>query len=528
MAGNDPKIQIDITARDEATDKLEDVAATVDKLEEASPEVTVGADTSAAETGLRDVADAAGRLSHDDTELVIKAQIDQAKGQLKELQSQLEATGDKAIDTSEKLDKVDGGGGSGLRGNAIADLTGPLGDASGAASDFAGVFDGLGDAAEAAAGKLGLSEDIAGKLGSALGGLGVAVAAGAAIWTLWSQHAEAARKKARELAEAQAAVGEAIRDGNREAALSNFHKAYDEAIAAAEKFGLKQQDVIGFITGETEALPGLTDKYNELKTARDNTADPRMRGLADERIKAFEDETAALETNRQKYKDSTAAAGDKKDAEDKLARQLGFTEDAQKDTTKAVGDSVAKLDAAKQSTLDLEDGYRRLQDRLSTTRAIEDFQTAMQEAQTAIHDKSEDTKVDLRGVEDAIIAAGEAAKLNPIDVQTAIQKADQGDIDGAYLFLQQKINEKGPLTVPVTLHATIPKLVIAGRGGTQMVIELDPTKAAAPPPAAAAPSHVTINMPAGSRGVDVVRQVAGQARRSGRRFGAPVVSYARR
>ena len=161
-----------------------------------------------------------------------------------------------------------------------------------------------------------------------------------------------------------------------------------------------------------------------------------------------------------------------------------------------------------------------------STRAIEDFQSAMIEAQKAIHDSSADTVVDIRGVEDAIVSAGEAAKVNPIDIQTAIQKADQGDIDGAFLFMQQKINEKGPLTLPVTLHATIPKLTIAGRDGTQMVIEVTPGSVGAPP---AAPVAGTTNvyLPRGYRG-DVVAQATGAARRNGRRYGAQgTVRYAR-
>src|SRR5580765_2675024 len=245
MAG-DPKIQIDITARDKASEVIDDVADAAADVEKLDPEVTVTADTGGAVADLKTVDEAAGRLSRDDTELVIRAQIDQAKGQLKELEAQLKSTGEQADTTNRKLDDTTGAAGPGnLRGNAIADLTGPLGDASSAASDFAGVFDGLGDAAEAAAGKLGLSQGVADKLGSAIGGLGVAVAAGAAIWSLWTAHAEAARKKARELAEAQTEVAKAIRDGNRDAAIANFHKAYDEAIAGAEKFGLKAKDVIG-------------------------------------------------------------------------------------------------------------------------------------------------------------------------------------------------------------------------------------------------------------------------------------------
>jgi hypothetical protein len=71
-------------------------------------------------------------------------------------------------------------------------------------------------------------------------------------------------------------------------------------------------------------------------------------------------------------------------------------------------------------------------------------------------------------------------------------------------------------------------LKIVTRGGTTLLDEaLVPITASAP----AAPvgnTYVNVNLPAGSRGVDVVRQVAGQARRSGRRYGAPVVHYARR
>jgi hypothetical protein len=523
----DEKIQLDITARDQASDKIEDVADAAGKLEELSPEVAVTADTGTAVADIDNVADAAGRLSHDDTELVIRAQIDQAKGQLKELETALKNTGEQADTTNRKLDDTTGAAGPGnLRGNAIADLTGPLGDASSAASDFAGVFDGLGDAAEAAAGKLGLSQGMADKLGSAIGGLGVAVAAGAAIWSMWSAHAEAARKKARELAEAQGEVAKAIRDGNREAAVANFHKAYDEAIASAEKFGLKQKDVIGFITGQNEAIPGLTEKYNELKNAQ--VSDPRLAGLHAEKIKAFEDETVALENQRKAFADATVASGGKETADAALARQLGFTEDAQKDMTKAVGDSVPKFDAAEQKVKDLDASLSNLHDRLSNKRAIEDFQTAMIEAQTAIHDKSKDTVLDVRGVEDAIVAAGEAAKLTPIEIQTAIDLVEQGEVDQAFLYTQTKINEKGPLNMNVKIHPELPpRLKIVTRGGTTLLDEaLVPLTASAP--GAGGTTNVSINMPAGSRGVDVVRQVAGQARRSGRRYGAPVVSYARR
>lgn len=523
--GNDPKIQIDIEARDDASKKIDDVADDAKALEDLTPEVAVTADTGSAVTDIGNVDEAAGRLSHDDTVLVIKAQIDQAKGELDALQTKLKDTGEQADTTNRKLDDTTGGAGPGnLRGNAIADLTGPLGDASSAASDFAGVFDGLGDAAEAAAGKLGLSQGVADKLGTAIGGLGVAVAAGAAIWTLWSQHAEAARKKAAELAEAQAAVGTAIRDGNREAALSNFHKAYDEAIAKAETFGLKQQDVIGFITGQNEAIPGLTQKYHDLQAAVDATADPRLKGISEARVTAFENEATALETNRQAYLDAVPAADAKKTADADLARQLGFTEDAQKDMTTAVHDSIPKLSNAEQAVQDLQDGYSQLDTQLSTTRAIEDFATRMVEGQKTIAAQGTLTQDEVRGIQDAIKTAGEAAGLTPIQIKTEMDKVTPTDVDTAFLETQALINAQGPLGMQVKLSLdkkTLDRL--AGHG-------LTPDSIGSPIGTAAATgsTNVTINLPAGSRGVDVVRQVAGQARRSGRRYGAPVVTYARR
>jgi len=168
------------------------------------------------------------------------------------------------------------------------------------------------------------------------------------------------------------------------------------------------------------------------------------------------------------------------------------------------------------------DGLDRIRGRLDMHRAIEDFQTTMIEAQEAVHDKSAETVVDMRGVEDAIVAAGEAAGLNPIIVETAIKKAQQGDIDGAFLYMQGKIDEKGPLEVKVALNAVIPKLKLGGRGGTVIV---DESSFAAPAPA---PSSVTVNLPRGARYSDVARAVNVSTRRSGRRYANPVVRYARR
>jgi hypothetical protein len=505
----DEKIQLDITARDEASDKLDDVAATVAELEDAKPEVTVGADTSAAEAGLRDVADAAGRLSHDDTELVIRAQIDQAKGQLKELENQLEQTGDKAVDTTAKLDKVDGGGGTGLRGNAISDLTGPLGDASSAASDFGGVMDGLADTVEGVATKLGASSEQAGRLGEVVGGLGFVVAGAAAAWTLYKQHQEEAKRKTQEMIDKQRELIGLISDGNREAAATKFADMYQDAIDAGRTLGLTTRDIVEHITGQKDALVEVQKWIGN--------------AYAGDTLNKVINATNTIEDQRAKWVETNGVLEDTTKKNGEIADALGILKPALKETGSAgtkMGNEVS--DGADHAA----EGMQRLNDKLDAKRAIEDFKTTMVEAQQTIQKEGSLTVDQMRGVEDSIVRAGQTAGLTPIEIEALVQEVDPTNVDKAFLDAQQRIDAKGPLTMQI--HPELPpRLKIVTRGGTTI---LDEAISVVPGSATAGPAaqHVTINMPAGSRGVDVVRQVAGQARRSGRRFGVPVVTYARR
>jgi chromosome segregation ATPase len=525
MAGPDPKIQVDITARDKASEVIEGVADEAAKLEELSPEIPIGADTATATADIKAVAEAAEAAARADHELVLRAKIDQAKGELKALQTELDTTGQHAKDATDQLDRVDSGGGSNLRGNAIADLTGPLGEASGAASDFAGVFDGLGDIAGETASKLGLSQDAAGKLSGMIGGLGVAVAAGAAVWSLWTARQKAAEAAAKEHREQIEGLAEAIRKGDREAATANFHKLYDEAISSAEKFGLKAEDVTRFLSGETTAIPGLTAKWKELSAARDadvvaankaRAAGETFTGTAEAQAKAFEDLTEKMGLSRAELESGKTASKEKAAADDHLADVLVGAESKQKDMNRAVADSVTTLSKAERATADLEAGYSALNDRLSDKRAIEDWRTAMEDAQTAVHDGNAETVVDLRAVEDAIVHAAKVAGLTPIQTQAVIDTA-QTDVDKAFLMMQSMIDAKGPLNANLKIHPELPpRLKIVTRGGTTILDEaLVPISSAAAAPS----SVVNVNMPRGVRHSDIQRAVGYSARRNGKRFG---------
>lgn len=528
----DPKIQIDITARDTASDQIEDVAGAAGDLEKLTPEVTVTADTAGAKSDIGAVSEAADTLSRADTELVIRAKIDQAKGELKALQTELDATGDKARDTSEKLDKVDGGGGSGLRGNAIADLTGPLGDASGAASDFAGVFDGLGDTIEAAAGKLGASEAMAGKLAGAVGGLGVVVAAGAAAWTLWKGRQEEAAKKAKELLDTQLHLNDAMAKGDAAAATADFSKLYGKALDGADALGLSTKQLVDYITGVSDVLPGVNEHIGRYNALADDAAGKINQWTGDGQANfdsinnqrdALVGANDELVKARDRYQDLNGKTKESKQSNEDLADALGFTEQGHKDVEAAVRGSNQALDRAKQLADDNTAALGRLHDKLTATRAIEDFQTAMVDAQKTIQTEGKLTEDQIRAVQDSIISAGEAANLTPIQIQAAINEVTPTDVDRAFFDTQSKINAKGPLDMNLKIHPELPpRLKIVTRGGTTLLDE-----ALVPIASAAGSTNVTINMPRGSNGVDVVRQVAGQARRSGRRFGNPVVDYAR-
>jgi chromosome segregation ATPase len=422
MASKDIDIKLKLDAK-QADKDLGDIKDQLDDLDE-PVEIEVDADTSAAESDLKAVADQTDKLETADTTIDIKADTSKAESNLQQVQTELKQTGEKADETNRKLDDTTGAAGPGnLRGNAIADLTGPLGEASSAASDFAGVFDGLGDAAESVAGKLGLSQGMADKLGGAIAGLGVAVAAGAAIWSIWSAKQKEAEARAKEHREALESLATAIRKGDREAATANFHKMYDEAITSAEKFGLKHEDVIRFLSGETDAIPGLTSKWHELTAARDlanieankaQAAGETYVNTAAMEADAFEQLALSLGISREELAGQKVATEEQAKADEHLADVLVGAESAQDDMNKATdkaktaSDHLSEsLDKQKQKQQDLTSAEREAVDKKYAYRqATEDAEDAVANMNTVLGDhkaKQEDVEAATDDARDAII-----------------------------------------------------------------------------------------------------------------------------
>lgn len=427
----DEQIRIDITAEDDASRVVDDVADAVDELERATPEVTVTADVDDAERGIKAVGEDAEALSRQDTEILLRAKIDDAKAALKELRDDLEQTGRKAGDTQQALDRVDKGGGSGLRGQAIADLTGPLGDASGAASDFAGVFDGIADISESVATKVGVS---AGAMTSAIGGIGVAVAGAAALWSYFTERQKKAREEQKKLEDGQRKINDAIREGNTVEAAEELIEQYRDAFRAAEQLGLKVDDVTRFITGQADAIPGLNKALDELKARQDESSSGTEYQRLQELIAGFDGLTGSVDKARAKYEETNGT----------LEEQDRRTRDVASALSGMAGD--ADRGAAAQARLERQadrtrSSFDRIRGALDMGQAILNFESTMKGALERTATGAGNTEQDVLDIKQAILDVAEAANLTPIEVKSYLERIDQGDLAGVLSDVQARANQ---------------------------------------------------------------------------------------
>jgi hypothetical protein len=295
----DEQIRIDVTATDDASPALEDVADRLDALEGRDTTVDVAADTGAAAAGLeqvdaaaadlegRDTAlvvtadataaaaaledtDAAAReLADRDVEIVLEAKVKNLKGQLAGAEADLDRLRRTADRTEESVRDV--GDSGGIAGNSMADLAGPLGDAEGAASTAAGVFDGLSDIVSGLGPSLGLSAAASTQLATGLGIAGFAVAGIAAAYTKFTGDQKKAREEAERTAAAQRDINAALQEGDAAAAATEFLDLYPGMEEAANKAGLSIGAATRYITGQTDSLGPLEAKARALKDTNDAT-----------------------------------------------------------------------------------------------------------------------------------------------------------------------------------------------------------------------------------------------------------------
>lgn len=503
----DEQVRIDLVAQDKASDTIDDVADAVERLEDAKPEVVVTADTDQAERAIGDVVDEARALSRTDAELVLRARADAARAELKALQDELRQTGERAEDTARKLDRVDGDGGGGLRtrGNAISDLTGPLGEASSAASDFAGVFDGLGDIAEDAAGKFGLSAGASQVLSSAVGGLGIAVAAGAAAWTLFRQRQEDAKRKTQEMTDAQLKLNDAIQAGNREAAVTNFEQLYGKGLDAARELGVTTKDFVDYLRGVSNELPGVESRlaaYNRAAEASRDIHTGQLNPALANAAAAYENLTFVAEDARKRYDELNGSGAEQTRRQQEIAAALGVTTRELDKGTRAASNMRTEAD-------NLSRELQRLTDRLDMSRAIEDFQATFAWAMESAKTDAVDTKDEIRRLQDEYLRVAEAIGLSPVQIESDLRKISQGEINEVWNSTQAAIDARPPVTFRGRITMDLASIRQAERAA-QLGVSSTAAATAAPV------TNVYMTLPRGTRPDDMMRAGDRYARRNGR------------
>ena len=502
------QVRVDLVAEDKASKDIDKVADKVEDLEDAKVEIPVTADTDQAERAIEGLSDEAMALSRADAQIVLRAKIDQASAELKALRDDLEQTSDKARDTATQLDKVDGpgtGGGIGTRGNAIADLAGPLGEAEGAASTFAGVFEGLGDIAGDVTTKLGGSQDMAAKVQGALGGLGIAAAGAAALWSIYTSRQEAARKKAEETAKAIREINTALEEGDVRKAGEQFAETFGDVLEQATKAGIKVGDFTDYVRGLSDTIPGATAEINAARTAQEQLA-TTMGGVARAALtdaqQAWLDLGYQLDGARDSFADTEAATQAEKEM---LGQLMGSLQGAEKDT-KDLG--TAQRDVA--DDIDYT-GQRMdaLRGKLDFEQAVLTFQTNFSTANTKIQEGTALTAQEILDLKSDYLGVADEIGKTPVEIRSDLKKIESGDIATVLYTAQAGINARPPLTVSAKIALEKTAIVVTGAGGGNYTIG-----GASAQMAPAEVVNVYQTVPRGYHG-DVLTDARAAARRAG-------------
>jgi DNA repair exonuclease SbcCD ATPase subunit len=506
------------------------------KLEDAEPVVEIAGDASQLESEV-DKAEGIAQELQDRSPWIAEFAADtaQMRGELEQAQAKLKETGEKADDAKKHLDKIGDTGGPRLAGNQVSDLTGPLGDASGAASDFGGVFDGLADIGEKVAGSVGLD---AAKMASAISGIGFAVAAAAAVWTIFKQKQEEAKKKAAEHLKVQEDLNDALKKGEFDKAAEKWIELYGDIIDKGHKAGLSTDELVDGIANSGNAaktanskleenarqIDEIRDAYNKLHTvtqAQGAVPSAEESQLAAQ-LKALQDGTQGLIDYRDEYADLTQKQKDAQAIQDAVQGAL--------DNTALSLDGVAKsAKEAKEKNDDLTKALDTMSGMLDIQRAAEDFDTDINQAMANTLMGVGNTREEIRGIEDDVLAAAEFTKQNPVVIAQTLAKVQAGDLQGAKKDVDSWYAQNPVSITAVINQEKLKGQIAAAQGGLQAWIDrLTPSgKSAA---GASATQTVNVNLPRGARHGDIARAMGLSTRRNGRRYGNPsgTVQYARR
>jgi uncharacterized phage infection (PIP) family protein YhgE len=488
----------------DATRGLTDVADAVDDLDGTDATVTAEADTETATRGLTDVADAVEAL--DGTDAHVTATVDnQTSGPLADVMADLDKLKTRAHDTSEQLDRVggaDGGGGSHLRGQAIADLTGPLGDVSGQASDLAGVFDGLGDTLAGLGGRFGLSADA---IEGALGGVSFAVAGAVALWGLWRQQQQKAREELAKTVDEQRKLNDLLEQGKFDDAAKALVSNYGDVYDAAKRAGIPVQEVTDFLAGYSDQLPTATARMAELTSQMDAN-----NSSGADAVQQYGLWIAKITEARDGIDQANGTIAD----QDSLTRQASDALAKNADAAQTAAEKQDELTAAASRT---NDQFDRMSEAVNLTTEFHRFNDGIDEMQQKVESGTGLASDDIDGLKADIIQLARDAKANPAEVSSTLDKIDRGDLAGVKADAESYYRNS-PVQVQAKITSINAALLPSGwpvTGGTNgAAVTRGVGGLAAAPMSFAETVNVTQYLPRGWRG-DALVAARKAARRSG-------------
>jgi len=500
----DPKIQIDISAKDKASEVIADVADDAKKLEALSPEVTVTADTDQAAADLKALQDRA------DDALVIRAKIDQAEGELKRLKSELASVDDTAQATGRKLgDELEKG--TTKAGGAVHSMAGNvIGDSAAMATGFGPLGEAVGQITE---GVLGGEVAFKQLLSAGLAMGAVALVAKTVTDALAEAKAVDAfnKKKVEDFTKA-------LREGKT--VIDSLNDAFRETgqIEFADQVTGKTKDLVGVLAAANITFDEFLSKvalgkdgFKAWVIANGEAigAGNDLNAIIQAGNQFIDDRTAAEKTWTDQMIVSGAQARDTKHETDMLNASYERGTDSIDHNTAATKAATTQVDRFAEKTASADIAYRRLIGALDEQQAWADVNAEIATYNQNTKHSEEETRAHIRAIADYVATTDTIPPAKKTEILLELNQNDVAAAEADITELTRQRDIKILLTA-VGSKDTIKLLGGGGRQGTGIVAE-----------AANAPA-VTVNLPRGARYTDIQRAVNTGARRTGRRYGSPV------
>ena len=388
------------------------------------------------------------RLDAADPTVDVKAtQINDLKGDLDTLEAKIREVNNIPVDIDTKpakkgIDDVAASADSSksVLANMVGNTTQDLGALGGIAGSAGVAIGQMGEyMADARAKGEGFGSILAsfGKVALPIAGIGIGV-------QLITSYFANANKRAKELQEGVENINEALAEGNRLAAASEFEQLFRDELRSAQKAGINVRDATRYIQGLADEVPGLEGRLYRLGEAADLTGDG-MSGLNHEalaQLDALEGVSGGLDKARSQFAANNLTYDEQQQLLSEVANALGGVATATGETAAANEGAGSAADAHNTILENLRD---TLIEQADAARASVDADFALRDAARDAAKASEDYAAAVKesGGEsvEAAAALDDATESHLALADAEVRSADEAyRAAGAQLTQAQKLD----------------------------------------------------------------------------------------